>query len=175
MLLKTTKSNLTVGLKSFSENSSLPVVFVPSARPIIGVVKNSLAQAKVVTVVNNCGQGIGQSSKNLIAGPSLINLNQPAQCFSLNASKNLVVEKFNLKVLSVATQAKVVVVPPASVFIKNTIGQNPQNIPALPVSVLAVIALWKFGKKKVSIAENGLRESKLSFGRYNNTMEILRC
>ena len=160
-------------LQNNQVNTALIEVVSYPQSAILNIVNPNSVSAAIAA----CGAMTNSSNFNLVQQPGLINLNEPASCFSLQInSSHLVQSKLSVQPLAISyEQAKVFVNSSrisTATFVPAPVSQN---TPILPLLVLAIIEGVVISKKQT------LNSKLLGFGhniRQSLTLhqlQMLRC
>jgi hypothetical protein len=135
------------------------------------------AAVKVVSVaVSLTCQSVVVKSSNLVQDEGSINLNQPANCFSLQVAYGSKLSQ-NLTVQNLSPQPKIIVAFSHNIsekpdFIPSPF--SPASMPALPALSLAILASALILRKKISTSLLLLKNRQLLFVNIGS-LQILRC
>lgn len=149
---------------------------VPAKRlPNVEVVTLPLPGAVQASVQAVCQNAVLKSG-NLVQDEGAINLNQPANCFSLQITSAKVLN-LNLAISSLPVPAKIVVTRSPS-FLQNPdflpSPLDPVSLPAMPAVSLAVLATTLILRKKIIATLLNLKNNQWLFVN-TGCLEVLRC
>ena len=138
--------------------------------------KISVSEVAIATSAS-CFGGAGSQS-NIVQNAGVVNLNQPANCFSLSDSSSANFSGVRLSVVSPAMPAvKVSVITPQVKISAFNFNPAPagQSIPVLPLTFFATGILWALSERKNIFKKLSQKLSSLKTSLSLQQLQVMRC
>ena len=157
--------------------TSVSAVSIQVIQPIVNAKIQVSQNGVLFATASSCQEASGAAS-DIVQDAGLVDLNQPANCFSLQDSSEVNYSSVHLSVVvPKAAAVKVAVVIPQSKisvpdFLPTTGGQPLPVLPLTFVTAGLIFALWE---TKLSFRKLAVKAASLKFTLSLHQLQVLRC